>query len=160
MKSKAVFFLIILSIITGVSAGGYLAIAKGIPSIAELKQYKPTSGTKIYADDDTLIGELKIEKGIFVPLDKMPKHLIDAVVATEDSRFWKHKGIDYVAIGRALLKDIVHIELKEGASTITQQLAKVVFLTPEKTLKRKIREASLAIRWKRVLIKRRYLSFI
>lgn len=158
MKTKAVIFLIILSIITGASVGGYLAIAKGIPSIAELKQYKPTSGTKIYADDDTLIGELKVEKGIFVPLNKMPQHLIDAVLAIEDSRFWKHKGIDYIAIARALLKDIIHVELKEGASTITQQLAKVVFLTPEKTLKRKIREASLAMKIEKNLDKKEILE--
>ncbi len=158
VRSKVVIFLIILSIITGVSVGGYLAIAKGIPSIAELKEYKPTSGTKIYADDDTLIGELKVEKGIFVPLNKMPQYLVDAVIAIEDSRFWKHKGIDYIAIGRALLKDIVHVELKEGASTITQQLAKVVFLTPEKTLKRKIREASLAIKMEKNLAKKEILE--
>jgi len=158
MKSRAVIFLIILSIITGVFVGGYLAIAMGIPSIAELKQYKPTASTKIYADDDTLIGELKVEKGIFVPLNKMPQHLIDAVIAVEDSRFWKHKGIDYVAIGRALLKDIIHVELKEGGSTITQQLAKVVFLTPEKTIKRKIREASLAIKMEKNLDKKEILE--
>ncbi|MBI5203387.1 MAG: PBP1A family penicillin-binding protein [Nitrospirae bacterium] len=158
MKSRVVISLIIISIVTGVSVGSYLAIARGIPSIAELKQYKPTTGTKIYADDDVLIGELKVEKGIFVPLDKMPQHLIDAVIATEDSRFWKHKGIDYVAIGRAVLKDIIHIELKEGASTITQQLAKVVFLTPEKTLKRKIREASLAIKIEKNLDKKEILE--
>ncbi|KAF0146008.1 MAG: penicillin-binding protein 1A [Nitrospirae bacterium] len=158
MKSRVVISLIIISIVTGVSVGSYLAIARGIPSIAELKQYKPTTGTKIYADDDVLIGELKVEKGIFVPLDRMPQHLIDAVIATEDSRFWKHKGIDYVAIGRAVLKDIIHIELKEGASTITQQLAKVVFLTPEKTLKRKIREASLAIKIEKNLDKKEILE--
>lgn len=158
MKSRVVISLIIISIVTGVSVGSYLAIARGIPSIAELKQYKPTTGTKIYADDDVLIGELKVEKGIFVPLNRMPQHLIDAVIATEDSRFWKHKGIDYVAIGRAVLKDIIHIELKEGASTITQQLAKVVFLTPEKTLKRKIREASLAIKIEKNLDKKEILE--
>ncbi|TAL25117.1 MAG: PBP1A family penicillin-binding protein [Nitrospirae bacterium] len=158
MKSKVVIFLIIISMVTGVTVGSYLAIARGIPSIGELKQYKPVSGTKIYADDDTLIGELKAEKGIFVSLNKMPQHLINAVIATEDSRFWKHKGIDYVAIGRAILKDIIHVELKEGASTITQQLAKVVFLTPEKTLKRKIREASLAIKIEKNLEKKEILE--
>lgn len=158
VKSKAIIFLTILSIITGVSFGGYFAIARGIPSIAELKQYKPTSGTKIYADDDTLIGELKVEKGIFLPLNKIPQHLIDAVIATEDSRFWKHKGIDYIAIARALLKDIIHIGIKEGGSTITQQLAKVVFLTPEKTMKRKIREASLAIKMEKNLDKKEILE--
>ncbi|MDP2279308.1 MAG: PBP1A family penicillin-binding protein [Nitrospirota bacterium] len=158
MKTRAVVFLLIISVITGVSVGGYFALAKGIPSIGELKQYKPTSGTKIYADDDTLIGELKVEKGVFAPLNKMPKHLIDAVIAVEDSRFWRHKGIDYIAIARALFKDIVHAGLKEGGSTITQQLAKVVFLTPEKTLKRKVREASLAMKMEKNLDKKEILE--
>ena len=158
MKARVVVFLLIISVITGISVGGYFAFAKGIPSIAELKQYKPTSGTKIYADDDTLIGELKVEKGIFVPLNRMPKHLIDAVIAVEDSRFWKHKGIDYIAIGRAVLKDIIHAGLKEGGSTITQQLAKVVFLTPEKTFKRKVREVSLAIKMEKNLDKKEILE--
>ncbi|MCX5717684.1 MAG: PBP1A family penicillin-binding protein [Nitrospirae bacterium] len=158
MKARAVVFLLIISVITGVSVGGYFAFAKGIPSIAELKQYKPTSGTKIYADDDTLIGELKVEKGIFVPLNRIPKQLIDAVIAVEDSRFWNHKGIDYIAIGRAVLKDILHAGLKEGGSTITQQLAKVVFLTPEKTFKRKVREVSLAIKMEKNLDKKEILE--
>ncbi len=158
MKARAVVFLLIISVITGVSVGGYFAFAKGIPSIAELKQYKPTSGTKIYADDDTLIRELKVEKGVFVPLNRMPKHLIDAVIAVEDSRFWNHKGIDYIAIGRAVLKDILHAGLKEGGSTITQQLAKVVFLTPEKTFKRKVREASLALKMEKNLAKKEILE--
>ncbi len=158
MKTKVVVYLIILSVLTGIFVGGYFAIAKGIPSIAELTQYRPATGTKIYADDDALIGEIKAEKGIFTPLNKMPRHLIDAVVSIEDSRFWKHKGIDYVAIVRALLKDIAHVELKEGASTITQQLAKVVFLTPEKTIKRKIREASLAIKMEKNLDKKEILE--
>jgi penicillin-binding protein 1A len=158
MRSKPIFFLIIISIITGIVSGGYFAIAKGIPSISELKQYKPTTGTRIYADDDIIIGELKVEKGIFVPINKMPQHLIDAVISTEDSRFWKHKGIDYIAIARALFKDIIHIGIKEGGSTITQQLAKVVFLTPERTVKRKIREASLAIKMEKTLDKKEILE--
>ncbi len=158
MKVKFISGFIILSIILGVSAGGYFAIQKGIPSLGELKQYKPIEGTKIYADDDVLIGEVKIEKGIFVPIDKIPTQVVNAVIAVEDSRFWKHKGIDYIAIGRALLKDIISVELKEGGSTITQQLAKVLFLTPEKTLKRKLREAALAIKIEKNLTKREILE--
>lgn len=146
MKFKFVTLFIILSIVLGAFAGGYFAIQKGIPSLEELKQYRPLEGTKIYADDDVLVGELKVEKGEFVPIDKIPAQMVNAVIAVEDSRFWKHKGIDYIAIGRALLKDIVSTGLKEGGSTITQQLAKVTFLTSEKTLTRKLREAALAIK--------------
>jgi penicillin-binding protein 1A len=158
MRLKFIIALVVLSIILGTSAGAYLAITRGIPSIEELKQYKPIAGTKIYADDDVLIGELKVEKGIFVPINKIPEHMINAVIATEDSRFWKHKGIDYLAILRALIKDIIYVELKEGGSTITQQLAKVIFLTPEKTLKRKLREAALAIKIEKKLDKKEILE--
>ena len=123
-----------------------------------MKQYKPAAGTKIYADDDVLIGELKAEKGIFVPIRNIPEHMINAVVAVEDSRFWQHKGIDYIAIMRAVVKDIIHVGLKEGGSTITQQLAKVMFLTPEKTFKRKLKEAALAVKIEKNLDKKEILE--
>lgn len=150
--------LIIGAVIIGISAGVYLALARGIPSVEELKQYKGVPGTKVYADDDSLIGELKIEKGILLPLNRMPRYLVDAVVAVEDSRFWRHKGIDYVAIMRAAVKDVLHVGLKEGGSTITQQLAKITFLTPEKTLQRKIREAALAMKIERSMEKKEILE--
>ena len=150
--------LIILTLIIGFAAGGYLAIAKGVPPIAELKKYRAIEGTKVYADDDTLIGELKIEKGIYVPLSVVPEHLKNAVIAVEDSRFWKHKGIDYLGIARALVKDLMYMSLKEGGSTITQQLAKIMYLTPEKTIKRKLREAQLAIRLEKELTKNEILE--
>lgn len=138
--------LIVSVVILGLVAGAYIAVATGIPSIAELKKYRSMPGTKVYADDDTLIGEFKIEKGVFVPLNKMPAHLKNAIIAVEDSRFLKHKGLDYIGIARALVKDIMHASLKEGGSTITQQLAKVLFLSSEKTLGRKLKEAQLAIK--------------
>lgn len=146
------------AIIIGIVAGGFIALAKGVPSVEELRQYKALPGTKVYADDDTLIGELKIEKGIFVPINRMPEHLVNAVISVEDSRFWKHKGIDYVAILRAAVKDVLHVGLKEGGSTITQQLAKITFLTPEKTLQRKVREAALAMKIEKNLSKKEILE--
>ncbi|MDP2755664.1 MAG: transglycosylase domain-containing protein, partial [Nitrospirota bacterium] len=158
MRLKLIIIFTAFSIIVGTFAGGYLAISRGIPSIEEMKQYRPVAGTKIYADDDVLIGELKVEKGIFVPINKIPEHMINSVIAVEDSRFWKHKGIDYLAIARAVIKDILYVGLKEGGSTITQQLAKVMFLTPEKTLKRKLREAALAIKIEKSLDKKEILE--
>jgi penicillin-binding protein 1A len=158
MKLKFLIALVVFSIILGTSVGGYFAIKKGIPSLEELKQYRPAAGTKIYATDDVLVGELKVEKGIFVPINKIPEQVVNAVIAVEDSRFWRHRGIDYIAITRAVLKDIISVELKEGGSTITQQLAKVMFLTPEKTFKRKLREAALAIKMEKNLDKREILE--
>lgn len=93
-----------------------------------------------------------------VPLRQMPPHLINAVVAVEDERFFKHKGIDYIAIVRAALADLYARRLVQGGSTITQQLAKITFLSPEKTLKRKLREAALAIKIERSLSKEEILE--
>lgn len=156
MRLKAIIFISI--VIIGMLTGGYIAIATGVPSVSELKQYRSLPGSKVYADDDTLIGEFKIEKGVYVPLNQMPAHLKNAVMAVEDSRFMKHKGIDYIGIGRALVTDILHASIKEGGSTITQQLAKVLFLSPEKTIKRKIREAQLALKLEKELTKHEILE--
>ncbi|MGO9378548.1 MAG: penicillin-binding protein 1A [Dissulfurispiraceae bacterium] len=156
MRSKVI--LIAAIFLLGSLVGGYFAIATGIPSIEELKKNDSSAGTKIFADDDTLIGEIKLQKGIFVPYNQIPDNLKNAVVAVEDSRFWKHSGIDYIGIGRALFKDMLHLSLKEGGSTITQQLAKVVFLSPEKTLARKIKEAQLALQIEKELSKKEILE--
>ncbi len=156
MRFKLLLFIVV--IVIGSAAGGYLAIAQGTPSIDELKKYRATNGTKVYADDDSLIGEFKVERGIFVPFEKIPDNVKNAVVAVEDSRFWRHKGIDYIGIARALVQDIIHASLKEGGSTITQQLAKIMFLSPEKTFKRKIREAQLAMRLEKELSKKEILE--
>ncbi|MBF0558076.1 MAG: PBP1A family penicillin-binding protein [Nitrospirae bacterium] len=156
MRFKLV--LLILFIAGGAAAGGYLAVAQGIPSISELKNYRSTNGTKVYADDDSLIGEFKVEKGIFVPYEKIPDNVKNAVIAVEDSRFWHHSGIDYIGIARALFQDIIHASLKEGGSTITQQLAKIMFLSPEKTIKRKLREAQLAVKLEKELSKKEILE--
>ncbi|NWF98234.1 MAG: PBP1A family penicillin-binding protein [Nitrospirae bacterium] len=158
MKWKFLIILALISILGGISTGVYLAVLRDIPSIEEIKNYRPESGTKIYADDDVLIGELKAEKGIFVPIKQIPEHMINAIIAVEDSRFWKHKGIDYWAILRAIIKDIIHVGFKEGGSTITQQLTKVMFLTPEKTFKRKLKEAILAVKLEKNLDKNEILE--
>ncbi|MBI5025890.1 MAG: PBP1A family penicillin-binding protein [Nitrospirae bacterium] len=157
-KITLLFLLLIFALSTGIAVGGYFALTRDIPKVEELKGYRPTKGTAVYADDDTLIGEFKIEKGVFVPLKQIPESLIKAVVAVEDSRFWTHKGLDYIAIARALLKDALAGGIKEGGSTITQQLAKVIFLTPERTIQRKLKEATLAFRIEKHLSKKEILE--
>ncbi len=149
---------ITLILFLGIATGGYLAILRGAPDIEDLKDYMPVRGTEVYADDDTLIGEFKIEKGVYVPISKIPEHLIKAVVAVEDSKFWLHSGLDYLAIVRALSKDVLARRIKEGASTITQQLAKVVFLSPERTIVRKLKEMVLAFRIEKNLTKEEILE--
>ena len=93
--------LFIVAVALGIAAGGLMALVKGVPQVEEIKGYVPAHGTEVYADDDTLIGEFKIEKGEYVPISKIPEDLIRAIVAVEDSRFWLHKGVDFIAIARA-----------------------------------------------------------
>jgi len=154
--AKSLIFIIVLS--AGIVTGSFLALSRGVPRVEEIKEYRPATGTRVYADDDTLIGEFKVEKGIHVPISKVPEHLIRAVVAVEDAKFWLHEGVDYVAIIRALVRDIQAGRIKEGASTITQQLAKVVFLSPERTIVRKLKEATLAFRLENNLTKEEILE--
>lgn len=154
-KRLIVFFVVVG---VGVMTGGYVALIQGVPRIQEIREYKPSLATKVYADDDTLIGEFRVEKGEYVPLSSVPEHLIKAVVSVEDSRFWLHKGVDFLAILRALSRDVLAGRIKEGASTITQQLAKVVFLSPERTIVRKVKEAALAFRLEKNLTKEEILE--
>ncbi|MEN8261883.1 MAG: PBP1A family penicillin-binding protein [Nitrospirota bacterium] len=154
--SRSIIFLIVVAM--GTISGGILALVKGVPEIEEIKGYMPGHGTKVYADDDTLIGEFNVEKGEYVRLSKIPENLIRAVVSVEDSRFWLHKGIDLIAIIRAIIHDVMAGRIKEGASTITQQLAKVVFLSPERTIIRKIKEATLAYKLEKNLTKEEILE--
>jgi penicillin-binding protein 1A len=154
--AKSLIFIIVL--VAGIVTGSFLALSRGVPRVEEIKEYRPATGTKVYADDDTLIGEFKIEKGIHVSISKVPEHLIRAVISVEDAKFWLHEGVDYVAIIRALLSDVRAGKIKEGASTITQQLAKVVFLSPERTIVRKLKEATLAFRLENNLTKEEILE--
>jgi penicillin-binding protein 1A len=153
----AAFFLL-LPLMVGLSIGGFIAFARSVPSITELTSNVTPPSTRLYADDDILIGELKILKGKHVALDRIPQDLISAVVSVEDAHFWEHSGVDYLAILRAAIKDILKRHLKEGGSTITQQLAKITFLTPEKTFKRKLKEFVLAQKIEKNLSKREILE--
>lgn len=149
------FILLLMLVSSGIF---YFTILKEIPTVDALKKMHPPQGTKVYASDNVLIGEFKIYKGRYVKLGEMPDYLIDAVIATEDARFFRHRGIDYLAIVRALIKDIIHMRFKEGGSTITQQLAKTLYLTHEKTIKRKIKEAIIAFKLEKELSKEEILE--
>ncbi len=131
----------------------FFILSFGLPTVESLKDYKPSPGTIILAEDGRVLGQVKIEKGVYVPLQRSPQFLKDALLATEDPRFYQHKGIDYRGILRAALKDIISVRLKQGGSTITQQLTKVVFLSPERKFTRKIKEIILARRLEKELSK-------
>jgi penicillin-binding protein 1A len=139
------------AVISGAVGGFFLAITHDLPQIRSLETFKPAAVTRIYSADKELLAELFTQKRVPVPLHMIPHYLKQAVIATEDRQFYEHTGVDLRGIFRAILRDIRAGEFVEGASTITQQLAKTLFLTPRKSIMRKLKEAFLAFQ-----IERRY----
>ncbi|MBI2205869.1 MAG: PBP1A family penicillin-binding protein [Candidatus Rokubacteria bacterium] len=133
-------------------------LPRSLPNVAALETLQPLAGSKIYDDNDELITELHVERRIFVPLAQVPQSLRDAVIATEDRRFYSHWGIDPIGIGRAVYQNYRRGRIVEGGSTITQQLTKLLFLTPDKSLDRKLKEAVLALELERRYSKDRILE--
>ncbi len=126
----------------------FIRYSKDLPDYKQLKSYNPLITTRLYSYDGELIKEFSKENRIFVAIDIIPKHLIDAFIAAEDSNFYRHSGIDLVAIMRAVADNakayIKGERIAGGASTITQQVVKNFLLTNERTITRKIKEAILA----------------
>src|SRR5688572_26767931 len=136
----------------------FTILPRSLPSVSALESLQPLQGTKVYDDNDELLTELHVERRIFVPLAHIPQTLRDAVLATEDRRFYYHWGFDPIGIARATYSNYKSGRIVEGGSTITQQLTKVLFLTPDKSLERKIKEAVLALELERRYSKDRILE--
>ena len=149
---------LMVGIICGSITGAFFALTHDLPQIRSLENFKPDAVTRIYSVDKVVLAELFIEKREPVPLETIPKFLKAALVATEDRKFYKHSGVDLKGIARAIIKDIKAGEFVEGASTITQQLSKTLFLTSRKTLVRKIKEAILAFQLERRYTKNEILE--
>jgi len=143
----------------GISAFWVLTILpRSLPSVTQLESFEPSVGSKIYDENDEPITEFHVERRIFVTLAQMPPTLKEAVIATEDARFYSHFGVDPMGIARAVYQNFRRGRIVEGGSTITQQLAKVLFLTPDRSLDRKLKEAVLAVELERRYSKDRILE--
>lgn len=155
------FFICILAVFPVIVIAGmvsfYLMI-RDLPDIYNLKDYRPSISTRIYAEDNRLIHEFFLEDRRVLHISKVPKYVINAFVAAEDTRFFEHKGIDLYGIARAFLKNIEHGAIVQGGSTITQQVAKSFYLSSEKTFGRKIKEAVLAYKIDKYLKKYEILN--
>ncbi len=136
---------------------------RNLPSVDTLKDYKPRMAMQVFSEDGQLIGEFGEERRKPVLLSQVPDHLKNALIAIEDSRFYEHGGIDYFGLGRAIVNNLTGGS-KQGASTITQQLAKNFFLTNERTFTRKFYEALMAKKIEQNLTKdeilERYMNHI
>jgi penicillin-binding protein 1A len=136
-------------LLCGISAGGLLALTRDLPQITALENFRPPAVTRIFSADQVMLAELFAEKRDPVSIHQIPPMLKTALLATEDRRFYQHSGIDIKGLVRAIGKNLIQGRYAEGASTLTQQLAKSLFLTPRKTITRKVREALLALQLER-----------
>jgi penicillin-binding protein 1A len=151
----------------GILISGYTTIQemrKELPESSEVLTYVRNGTLTIKASDGTILQQLGPATREKIPIDKIPERLIQAFIASEDKNFYEHDGVDYQAIARAVRTNIAAGEVVEGGSTITQQLARIVFLDQERTLERKLREALLAQKIEQELDKKqileRYLNLV
>ncbi|HTZ16897.1 MAG TPA: PBP1A family penicillin-binding protein [Dissulfurispiraceae bacterium] len=126
-------------------AGGYVySLFSDLPDISKLESYAPLESSIVYSSDGKILAEFYLERRTYIPHYKIPLKVKQAFVAIEDQRFYSHHGVDFLGILRAVYKDIMAKGVVEGGSTITQQLTKMLFFKPEKSVKRKIKEAIIS----------------
>lgn len=154
-----IVFILVMGAGVGVVAGAFYQMSKLLPPDQEILRYRPVAGTKLISSDGVLLGSVADENRDPVPLSKIPKRLQDAIVAIEDSRFYEHSGIDFRGLVRALWLNIKSGDpTRQGSSTLTQQLARQIYLTPRKTMSRKLKEAMLAVQIERNWPKKQILE--
>src|ERR1039457_5284516 len=116
--------IVTIFIVTCLAFGGYFSyLMVTLPKVDRLADYKPPIVSQVIGEDGSLVGEFYLERRTVVPVAKIPKKLIQAFVAAEDSNYFQHSGIDYIGVVRAAFKNLIYFRKKEGASTITQQMA-------------------------------------
>jgi len=153
-KCLMVLFILAIGLI-----GGYIVTCiTTLPPTEALENYTPFQSTKIYSLDNVLLTEFYIQRRTYTPLAQIPPHVRQAIIAVEDTRFYQHNGIDIVRIGGALIADLKDRSFAQGASTITQQLAKMLFLKPDKTITRKVKEIALSFKIEKKYTKDRILE--
>jgi penicillin-binding protein 1A len=158
LGSLVFVFLLCLSIALGATAGVLFVYNSDLPQVNSLEDYHPSLITEVYSDDAQVIGSFALERRVIVSWDEIPQVVKDAITSVEDQNFFTHWGIDFYGIARAGLKDVMAGRVVEGGSTLTQQLSKNLFLTPERTFRRKIQEAMLAIQIERLYTKQQILT--
>jgi penicillin-binding protein 1A len=137
---------VIFFALAGTAFGVLLGYEYNLPKIQSLEDFRPDVITDLYSDDNKVIGEFAIERRIVVSYEDIPAYLQLAILAAEDDKFFSHSGINYLSTLRAMYKDVISMRREEGASTITQQLARMLMGNMEKTFDRKVKE--LLVAWK------------
>ena len=152
LKIALAVFLILLAAGAG-TAVAYRVMTMDLPGIDALKDYRPSIASRVLDENDLLIDEFFLEDRKMINIADVPKLVQYAFVAAEDSRFYKHRGVDLLSIFRALFKNVEAGKIVQGGSTITQQVAKLMYLTPERKYVRKLKEAILSYRIDKYLTK-------
>ena len=129
-----------------------------LPPLDIVTDYRPKVPLRVYSAEGKLIGEFGEERRSVVSMQQVPKALVDAILAAEDERYFQHKGVDYLGVARAAIANFTHIGPRQGASTITMQVARNFFLSREKTLTRKVNEMLLAFKIESSLTKSQILE--
>jgi len=151
-------FAIAVMIIGLIGSVIYYILVEDLPSVAALKDYRPSIASRVYDDNNELIDEFFLEDRKVIKISEVPQIVHHAFVAAEDSRFYKHRGFDMQSITRAMYKNFEAGKIVQGGSTITQQVAKLMYLSPEKKYTRKIKEAILSYRIDTYLTKEEILN--
>jgi penicillin-binding protein 1A len=144
VRRVVVSLLFALAILGGAVVGVFLAFESDLPQIASLEDFKPNIITQVFAADGQILGEFAIERRVLVGFKDIPPVLRNAIVSVEDADFWKHLGVNPWRVPGAALANLRSGRRGQGASTLTMQLSRLLFLTPEKTPERKIKEIILA----------------
>jgi penicillin-binding protein 1A len=157
----AVIFLSLVALLLFITVGGsvvYYMLTMDLPGIVTLKDYRPSIASRVYDDNNELIDEFFLEDRKIIKINEIPKIIHHAFVAAEDSRFYQHQGFDMQSITRAMFKNFEAGHIVQGGSTITQQVAKMMYLSPEKKYIRKVKEAILAYKIDKYLTKDEILN--
>src|SRR5271166_235994 len=163
---KLIRFLFVCAVVLAIAACGFVGVTiwyfgRDLPDYQQLAHYQPPITTRVHAGDGRLLAEYATERRVFVPIQAIPKRVIDAFLCAEDKNFYSHHGIDPLSMVRAAITDVGRLRANRrpvGASTITQQVAKNMLLTNEISIERKIKEILLATRIEVALSKDRILE--
>ena len=148
--------MVLLVLLIGIGILFY--VSDDLPDFNNISDYRPYLVTTIYSAEGEVIGELYKERRYLVPMKSIPQHVIHAFLAAEDKAFYEHDGVNLTSIIRAFIINTWYGAVKQGGSTITQQVVKALLLSPERTYSRKIKEAILAYRLEKYLSKEEILS--
>jgi penicillin-binding protein 1A len=151
-------FLLCLAVAVGSTAGVLFVYNSDLPQVNLLEDYHPSLITEVYSDDGQVIGSFALERRFVVTWDQIPQVVKDAIISVEDQNFYSHWGIDFLGVARASVKNLMAGRVVEGGSTLTQQLSKNLFLTPERSFRRKIQEVMLSIQTERYYTKQQILT--